>query len=257
MLFMLCDGMHIVRRVYEAVGGPDSPEKVAEGLSSAFFSFKRAMKEHQPTHALVAFDAPGQTWRHELHPGYKADRKPLYEPLRAALPAFYERLTTELGLAVLEVPGVESDDVLAIAYTAWAQRCPDHAAVIVSGDKDMTALVAQGALVYDLFGRVMRDAAWIEASMGVKPEQVHDFLALMGDRTDGVPGVPRVGKKTAATLLQQYGTLDGVLAAAPDIPGAVGASLRENQALAKLSRELVGFKLDKPLGLRLADLALS
>lgn len=231
---------------------PDSPEKVDQGLRSAFFSFKRALREQQPTHALVTFDAEGPTWRHARYPAYKANRKPMYGPLREALPAFQARLKAELGLVSIAKPGHEGDDLMAIAYRGWRVRRPGCPAVVLSTDKDMTALVQYGATVYDQFNKVVRGAAWIQDTWGILPHQVQDYLALVGDAVDNLPGVPSVGPKRARELLQAHGSLDAILAA--DIPGALGRRIAENREVALLSRELVGFRVSETLGLKLTDL---
>lgn len=255
MRLLLIDGLNIVRRVYEANPAPESPEKIEGVVRSAMGSFKRALKEHQPTHVLAPFDHGGNTWRHDLYPAYRQNRKPMPEILREALPGLKAKLHQDLGIPTVTVPGVEADDVIAAVYACWAKHYPAKSATVLSTDKDLTALVELGAIVYDHFNGETRDAAWIAKKMGVKPAQVQDFLALMGDSVDGVPGVPGVGPKTAQDWLAAYPTLTDLLHA--DLPGKKFATLKEQADLAVLSRQLIAFKTDFTLGLTFKDLRLA
>jgi DNA polymerase-1 len=235
---LLIDGLNIVRRCYEANPAPDSANKAKDAARSAFGSFKRALRENTPTHALAAFDYGGPTWRHALYARYREGRKPMPEELRAELPAFKARLTDELGLAVACVPNVEADDVIGTVFTRW-MACKAAPAVVVSTDKDLCTLIAQGALVRDHFKPEWRDAAWVQAKFGVGPELLGDLLALMGDSVDDIPGVDGVGAKTAAKLLNEYGSLEALLAGASSIKGKLGERLVEQAGNARLSRQLV------------------
>lgn len=252
LLALLVDGLSIVRRVYEAIPGDDSPERATGAVKSSLSSFGKILARHEPTHALLAFDAEGPTWRHELFPDYRATRAPMPPPLREALPSLYEKLE-QMGLTTISQEGVEAEDTLATAFYSWNKSFQHAPAVVVSSDKDLMQLVGHGALFWDHFRNCWIDTAWIEKRFGVKPEQMHDFLALLGDQTDGVPGVPRIGKATAARLLREYHSLDAVLDAAEQIGGKQGESLRHNYGIARLSRALVSFKTDKPIQRTWAD----
>lgn len=244
---LLIDGMNVVRRVYEAQPTEDSPEKAQGAMRSALGSFRRALRTHSPTHVLAAFDYGGPTWRHALLPEYHANRKPMPEPLKEALPGFYEELR-ELGVPSLSLPEVEADDVIATAALTWLSR--GHGEVIIlSTDKDLASLVAQGAQVWNHFDRSWRDEAWIQKKFGVAAAQLQDFLALTGDATDNVPGVPGVGPKTAAKWLCEYGSLEGLIEKADTVKGKIGERLRANFDTLELARQLVAFKTDITLGL--------
>ena len=241
------DGLNIVRRCYEANPAVDSPEKARGAVTSAFSSFERALEEHNPTHVLAAFDFGGHTWRHDLYPQYRQSRKPMPEELREVVPAFRERLTRDLGMPVACVPNVEADDVIGTVVTRWLTT--KHApAVVLSTDKDLATLMAQGALIRDHFKREWRDAAWVMAKFGVAPEQLADLLALTGDSTDDIPGVEKVGVKTAAKLLKEYGTLENLLSNAGSIKGKLGLKLVEQADMARLSRKLVALDTEVSIG---------
>lgn len=254
MHLLLIDGLNVVRRVYEANPAPESPEKIEGVVRSALGSFKRALKEHNPTHVLAPFDHGGHTWRHDLYPAYRESRKPMPELLRNALPALKEQIHRDLGIPTVTVPGVEADDVLGAVFFCWAKHYPDMPVTVLSTDKDLTALVQHGARVYDHFKKEVRDEAWIASNLGVKPSQVQDYLALMGDSVDGVPGVPGVGPKTARDWLASYPTLEALLQA--DLPGKKFATLKEQADLALLSQQLIAFKTDFKVGLTFKELRL-
>lgn len=244
---LLIDGLNLVRRVYEASPAEDSPDKAQGAVRSSLSSFRRALREHQPTHVLAPFDHGGATWRHELYSPYKANRKPMPQPLRDVLPELFEQLA-RLSVSTISVAGVEADDVVATVCHRWLEgrRGP---VTVLSTDKDLAALLAQGARIRDHFKPEWRDEAWTCAKFGVSADRLHDLLALAGDNSDGVPGVPGVAVKTAAKLLHTYGSLGAVLANASDIKGKLGENVRANIETVRLARQLVGFKTDITLGL--------
>jgi DNA polymerase-1 len=166
--------------------------------------------------------------------------------LRAALPAFLERLRGA-GVAVAMLPDVEADDVVATCVLRWLQEQRGEA-IVATTDKDLHALIADGALVWDHFKHAWHDDAWVRNKFGVAPELLHDLLALMGDATDGVPGVSKIGMKTAARLLNAYGNLDAVMAGAGILKTPLGERLRAERAMLYLSRQLVQLKTDVRLG---------
>lgn len=257
-LLLLIDGLNFVRRVYEANPAPDSADKAEGALRNSTASIRRAITDSQPTHLLLAFDAGGLTFRHGLYPGYKEYRTPMPAPLSAALPEFLDRLRAK-GYPVVVSPGVEAEDVIATAAVKAAGLGSDI--IIKSTDKDVLPLLAlTGVRVHDHFKRgpddgvhasgEWRDAAWCVAKFGVTPEKMTDLLAMMGDRVDGIPGIARVGVKTAAALLNEHGSLEAVLSAAADMKGSLGKRLREHAEIARLSRELVQLRTDVDLEIR-------
>jgi len=240
------DGLNIVRRVYEASPEPDSDLKASIALRHAFSSFRNVLETHAPTHVLAAFDYGGETWRHALYPRYREHRAPMPAVLREALPEFQERLRTA-GVPVAMLPGVEADDVVATCVMRWLQENRGEA-IVATTDKDLHVLVAHGALVWDHFKNEWHDDAWVRNKFGVAPELLHDLLALMGDATDGVPGVSKIGMKTAARLLNAYGSLDAVMAGAGILKTPLGERLRAERDILYLSRQLVELKTDVRLG---------
>lgn len=248
---LLVDGLNVVRRVYEANPAPDSDDKAKGAVKSSLSSLRRALRELDPTHALLAFDAGGHTWRHALYDRYREGRKPMPEPLRNALPSLYEQLRND-GWATRCIEGVEADDVIVTA--AHRVQGKPFKVTVLSTDKDLLVLLRlAGVQVRDHFKPEWRDVAWCEKKFGVGPALLADYLALMGDAVDGIPGVEGVGQKTAAKLLLEHGGLEAVLQAAEaghsSTKGKLGEKLRAQAAMARLSRQLVGFKTDIDLGI--------
>lgn len=221
--------------------------KAATAVKNSIASFQRLLSTHQPTHVLAAFDYGGPTWRHALHRDYQKNATTTPEVLRAELPHLYEALSG-MGLTVVSVPEVEADDVIATVVLRWLgeSRGP---AIVASTDKDLHVLIDQGAILWDHFKSEAHDRAWVEQRFGVGPEMLTDFLALVGDKAHGVPGVQKVGEKTAARLLQSYRSLEGVMNGAGILKDALGERLRNDRDNAFLSRELVSLKTDVWLGL--------
>lgn len=240
------DGLSIVRRVYQANTEPDDSGKAEVVLRFCQMSFKKLLSVHQPTHLLAAFDFGGHTWRHDLYPAYRENREPMPEELRAGLPGFYEKLN-EMGLRVVSVPEVEADDVIATAVRRWLREEKGEA-VVASTDKDLHVLIADGARLWDHFKSEWHDRAWVEKKFGVTPELLTELIALMGDAADGIPGVSKVGIKTAARLLRTYGSLEGVMAGAGILMDPLGERLRKEKEMAFLSRQLAQLKSDVQLG---------
>lgn len=240
------DGLNILRRCYEANPAPDSAEKAQSALRSSAASVRRALQQYRPTHVVLVMDPAGPNWRHALYPQYKAQRKPMPAPLFEALregPGWQDWVR-KLGIATWEVEGFEADDLLASLTESWHKQFPDAQATILSTDKDLCGLACNRVHVRDHFNEVLRDVDWVLAKFGVFPKQIPDYLALMGDATDGIPGVARIGAKSAASLLQEYETLEEVLQAAGDMPGARGKALREGAESARLSRQLTQLRSD-------------
>jgi DNA polymerase-1 len=247
MTLLMIDAMNIIRRIHEAVPGEDSAQKLADTVSSSLASFKRALNTHRPTHAVAVFDHGGRTWKHALYEPYQAHRKPMSPLLRDGLLTIKQALQA-MGLHWIAIEGIEADDAIAALTQKWCQASQGKA-IILSTDKDFLQLLNAQVCIYDHFKGVWRDEAYVLAKFGVKPSQMGDLLALMGDAADNIPGVDKVGAKTAAELLRINGHLDRVIANADKVEGQVGANLRKGIERARLSRQLVAFKTDMPLGL--------
>ncbi|HEX7644964.1 MAG TPA: 5'-3' exonuclease H3TH domain-containing protein [Burkholderiaceae bacterium] len=240
------DGLGLVRRVYQANPDPDSADKAEQALRNCQLSFRKLLNTHQPSHALAVFDHGGHTWRHDIFPAYRAHREPMQQVLHEALPAFYERLR-ETGLTVLAVPGVEPKDVIATAVLRWLKEERGEA-IVASVDRDLHILIAAGARLWDHFKNEWHDHAWVDKKYGIEPRQMTDLVALMGDADDGIPGVEKIGIKTAARLLRSYGDLEGIMAGAGILLDPMGERLRRDRDAAFLSRRLAALKSDVQLG---------
>jgi protein Xni len=236
----------LVRRVYQANPDPDSAGKAEQALRNCQLSFRKLLNNHEPSHALAVFDHGGHTWRHDILPAYRAKREPMPQALQEALPGFQERLR-ESGLAVLAVPDVEPKDAIATVTLRWLTDERGDA-VVASVDRDLHILIAAGARLWDHFKNEWHDGAWVDKKYGIDPAQMTDLVALMGDADDGIPGVEKVGIKTAARLLRSYGDLEGVMAGAGILRDPMGERLRRDRDAAFLSRRLAELKTDVQLG---------
>lgn len=243
---LVIDGLGLVRRVYQANPDPDSADKAEQALRNCQLSFRKLLNTHEPSHALAVFDHGGHTWRHDILPSYRARREPMPQDLQHALPAFHDRLR-ETGLIVLAVPGVEPKDAIATATLRWLKEERGDA-VVASVDRDLHILIAAGARLWDHFKNEWHDHAWVDKKFNIEPAQMTDLVALMGDADDGIPGVEKVGIKTAARLLRSYGDLEGVMAGAGILLDPMGERLRRDRDAAFLSRRLAELKTDTQLG---------
>ena len=249
MLALLVDGLNLIRRIHAAVpGDPASTEHDDGVLHSCTRSVERALNVYRPTHALCAFDGAGESWRHVLLPAYKADRPPMPESLVRLLPRIREAFETD-GVRCVEVSGFEADDVLASIAARIAAR--GGRSVILSTDKSMLSLLADGIRVRNHFEDRELDAAYTRQRFGVEPAQLPHWLALVGEASQGIPGVKSIGAKTATRLLEEHGDLEGVLAAAADMSGRAGNALREQAEAARLSLELATLRTDVAVGVNL------
>ncbi|WP_034763864.1 DNA polymerase I [Chrysiogenes arsenatis] len=199
----------------------------------------------QPDAVLVVFDTPAPTFRHELYAEYKANRQKAPEDLVVQIPHI-KKMVPALGYALLEKDGFEADDLLG-TIAVHRQQWGYDVVVIATSDKDLGQVVSHGVHLYDTSKEKLLNADGVTEKMGVPPERVRDLLALMGDSSDNVPGVPGIGPKTALKLLSEYHTLDNLLDHADTVKGAVGEKLRHSRELAHVSRELVTIQCDVPL----------
>ena len=218
------------------------------GLSQMILRIER---EERPTHLCVVYDAPGDNFRNEIFPEYKAHRPPMPPELAAQL-SLVRQVVDAFGLAQLEVAGFEADDI--IASLAKVAKAAGMQVVICSSDKDLMQLCDGDVSVLDTMKNRRLGVEEVREKFGVPPELVGDVLALMGDSVDNVPGVAGIGPKTAAELINKFGSLDALLAGAGEIKGKRGASIIEARESIRLSRELVRLREDVPLPKTLAEL---
>jgi DNA polymerase I len=242
----LVDGSSYLYRAFHALpplsNSRGEPTGAVVGVLNMLLRF---LKDEHPERIAVVFDAPGRTFRDDLFEAYKAHRPPMPDELRAQVQPLLEAVQA-LGLPVLRLTGVEADDV--IGTLTAAARAQGLGVRVSTGDKDMAQLVVDGVTLVNTMTNTVMDRDGVKAKFDVWPEQVIDYLALVGDTSDNIPGIPKVGPKTAAKWLGQYGTLDNLLANAAEVPGKVGESLREHQGLLPLSKQLATIRCDVELG---------
>lgn len=248
---LLVDALNLIRRIYAGQPGEEGPEKATAALASSVQSLRRALRECEPTHAACVFDGEGPSWRHEIYPAYKEGHAPMPEALRDTL-GDYRTAFSELGVASLCEPNLEADDV--IATIACKASAADAAVTILSTDKSFKELLPMGVRVRDHFKRSDATAEEVLQRFGVRPEQLADLLALAGDRGNNILGVPGVGKKGAAAILDRFETLEQALDRSDEIEGKLGERLREHRDDARLCRRLVGLRTDLELGANLNEL---
>ncbi len=234
---LLVDGSSYLYRAYHALPDLRSPDGFPTGAIHGMVAMlKRALQDVQPEHAACVFDAKGDTFRNEWYPQYKAQRAPMPEDLARQIEPIHE-VVKLLGWPVLMVPGIEADDAIGTLARIAAQT--GHEVIISTGDKDLAQLVDAHVTLINTMSNEKLDAAAVNAKFGVPPERIIDYLTLMGDTVDNVPGVEKVGPKTAAKWIAEYGSLDGVIAAAGAIKGVAGENLRKALAWLPMGRKLV------------------
>ncbi len=244
---LLVDALNLIRRVYAAQPGEEGADKAAGARTSSVQSLERALRENTPTHAVCVFDGKERSWRHELYPDYKAGHKAMPEALASALGDFRDAFR-QIGVASLRIPAFEADDTAAHKASAAG-----ISVIILSTDKSFLQLLQADIRIRDHFRRADLDAAHAREKFGVRPDQLVDFLALAGDRGNGIPGVPGVGTKSAAKLLGRFETLEAILDRAGELEGKLGERLRGHAETVRLYRKLVALRTDLELGANLSD----
>ena len=243
---LLVDGSSYLYRAFHAM--PDLRSTLPDGTSAATGAIRgmvnmmqKLRKDVRADYAACVFDAKGPTFRDALYPEYKAQRSAMPDELRSQVEPIHE-VVRLLGWKVLDVPGVEADDVIGtLACMASAQGIE---VIISSGDKDLSQLVDENITVIDTMNDRRRDLAGVESEFGVPPRLMVDYQTLVGDAVDNVPGVPKVGPKTAVKWLLEYGSLDALVARAGEIKGVVGENLRQSLNWLPKGRELLTIKKD-------------
>ena len=241
----LVDGSSYLYRAFHALPNlTNSRGEPTGALLGVANMLKRLLKEENPEYIAVVFDARGPTFRHELYPEYKANRPPMPAELRQQVEQILD-FTGLLGMPLLQVDGVEADDVIGTLCRA-AEATGMHC-VISTGDKDLAQLVSDRTTLVNTMTDTAADRDGVMEKFGVTPEQIVDFLALTGDKSDNIPGVEKCGPKTAAKWLNTYGTLDEVMAHSGEIGGKVGEHLRAALEQLPLARELTTIRRDLDL----------
>ena len=249
---LLVDGSSYLYRAFHALPELKSPRGEPTGAIHGVLSMlKRLAADHGAAARACVFDAKGKTFREDAYPAYKANRPSMPEDLASQIEPLKQAIAA-LGWPVLTVPGVEADDVIAtLAEDARRQgwRC-----IISTGDKDLAQLVDERVTLVNTMSNEILDPQGVQQKFGVSPAQIVDYLSLTGDAVDNVPGVDKVGPKTAAKWIQQYGSLDQVMAHAGEVAGAVGENLRKALDWLPKGRDLLTVKRDVKLPVGLDDL---
>ena len=249
---VLVDGSSYLYRAFHAM--PNLTNSRGEHTGAVYGvanMLRRLLDDYDPQYIAVVFDAPGKTFREEIYSEYKANRPPMPGDLAAQIAPLHA-VVRAMGLPLLMVDGVEADDV--IATLAGLAHAHGLDTVISTGDKDLAQLVGDDVTLIDTMTGTVFDRAAVIGKFGVPPERIADYLALVGDPVDNIPGVPKVGRKTAAQWLQQYGSLEEIRQHASEIGGKVGENLRASLETLDLSLRLATVDRNVVLGLSLPDL---
>ena len=249
---LLVDGSSYLFRAFHALPDLRTLDGFPTGaVRGVIAMLRKLMDDFAGSPVAVVFDAGGRTFRDDIYSEYKANRPPMSDDLRVQIEPIHD-IIRAMGLPLLHVAGVEADDVigtLASQATASSRRT-----VISTGDKDMAQLVSEHVTLVNTMSDTTLDEAGVADKYGVPPGRIADYLALMGDSVDNIPGVPKVGPKTAAKWLTQFGTLDDVIARADEVKGKVGENLRGALETLPMSRELTTIRCDLELEFGIADL---
>ncbi len=250
---LLVDGSSYLYRAFHALPDLRSPQGEPTGaIYGVLNMLRRLAADHEADFLACVFDAKGKTFRDELYPQYKANRPLMPDELGAQIAPLKEAILA-LGWPLLEIDGVEADDVIGTLAREAARQGIDT--IVSTGDKDLAQLVDGRVTLVNTMTNERLDAPGVAAKFGVPPERILDYLALVGDSVDNVPGVEKVGPKTAVKWLEKYGSLDEVIAHAGEIAGVVGENLRKTRDWLPQGRELLRVKCDVPLPATVADLA--
>ncbi len=253
---LLVDGSSYLYRAYHAMPDLRGPDGFPTGAIHGMVAMMKRLREQvlgtgqggPMGHAVCVFDAPGPTFRDAWYADYKAQRAPMPDDLRTQIPPIHA-VVRLLGWPVLEVPGIEADD--AIGTLARVGEAAGHRVIISTGDKDLAQLVTQHISLINTMSNETLDIAGVKAKFGVPPDRIVDYLTLVGDTVDNVPGVDKVGPKTAAKWIAEHGSLDGVIAAAGGMKGAAGENLRKALDWLPQGRRLVTVVTDCDLAAHL------
>ncbi len=245
-LLVLVDGSSYLYRAFHALPNlANSAGQPTGAIYGVINMVRKLLADHEPQYVGIVFDAKGKTFRHELYEDYKANRPPMPEELRSQVSYLHE-LIQALGVPLISIEGVEADDV--IATLAKHARKSGLRTLVSTGDKDLAQIVNDEVELVDTMQDKRLDVNGVEEKFGIRPERMVDYLALVGDTSDNIPGVPKVGPKTAVKWLSQFGSLDELMQQADQVAGKVGKNLRSCLDQLPLSRELVTVRTDVDVG---------
>jgi len=251
-LLLLVDGSSYLYRAFHAL--PDLRNAAGEPTGAIYGvlnMLRRLLSDYKADFLACVFDPRGKTFRDELYAEYKANRAAMPEELSAQVPPLFEAIKA-MGWPLIVIEGVEADDVIGTLTKQAAER--GIRSIVSTGDKDLAQLVNEHVTLVNTMSNETLDVAGVQAKFGVPPERIVDYLTLVGDAVDNIPGVDKCGPKTAAKWIAEYGSLDGVIANAANIKGVVGENLRRALDWLPRGRELVTVRCDVPLPFTLDDL---
>ena len=251
---ILVDGSYYLFRCFHGLPPLSNQDGLpTNAIRGVLNALGKLIKKYKPTHMAVAFDTKAPTFRHKLSDLYKAHRPPMDEDLQVQIPYIHE-LIEKLGIALIKIDGFEADDIIGTLAHIACQN--GHPVVISTGDKDMAQLVNDCVILEDSFKDKITDVAGVFDKFGVHNTQIADYLTLMGDSSDGIAGIPKVGAKTASKLLGEYGNIEGILANVANIKGMVGQKIAEHQDEIPLNRTLATIVTDLELPISFDELRL-
>jgi DNA polymerase-1 len=249
---VLVDGSSYLFRAFHALPPLLTSRGQHTGAIKGVINMIRSLvKAYPDSHIAVVFDAKGKTFRNDIYSDYKAHRPPMPDELRSQIEPIHA-IIRAMGLPMLVIEGVEADDVIGTLATHATQR--GIRTLISTGDKDLAQLVSPQVTLLNTMNNEFLDAEGVTAKFGLPPERIVEYLALTGDKADNIPGVAGVGPKTAVKWLQEYGSLEGLLARKDEVSGKIGERLRESLDMLWLSHELATIKRDVPLQVDIEDL---
>ena len=249
---ILVDGSSYLYRAYHALPPLENSKSQPTGAIKGVISMiKKILIDHPESDLAVVFDAKGKTFRHDMYTEYKANRPPMPEDLVSQIEPIHEIIQL-MGIKLIMISGVEADDV--IGTLAEQARNKKLDTVISTGDKDMTQLVCKNVSVVNTMTGELLDESGVKEKFGVPPEHITDYLALIGDKSDNVPGVDKVGPKTAVKWLDEYTNLENIIKNAESLGGKVGENLRSSIDTLKLAHDLVTIKRDVELPFGIEEL---
>ena len=248
---ILVDGSSFLFRAYHAIPPLTSPKGVpTNAIHGVTNMLRKLINDYHSDYITVVFDAPGGTFRNELYAEYKAHRPPMPDDLRVQIEPLHQ-IIRAMGLPLIIESGIEADDVMGV-LAKQAER-QGYEIIISTGDKDMAQMVNEHIILENTMSNTRMDIQGVIDKFGVKPDQIIDYLALVGDTVDNIPGVPNCGPKTAAKWLAQYGTLDNLMAHAGEIGGKIGDNLRASLVHLPLSKQLTTIVCDLELPYSVED----
>ncbi|MYD78364.1 MAG: DNA polymerase I, partial [Gammaproteobacteria bacterium] len=246
----LIDGTAYVYRAFHSTDLSTSSGEPTGAVYGVGNMLRRVIREHEPDYLVAVFDAKGKTFRHDLYEEYKANRPPMPDDLRSQYDLIKE-MVVAMGIKSISIPGVEADDVIGTLATAACEA--GLTTYISSSDKDLTQLVNERVTVIDDMRGTELGPSQVKEKFGVRPDQIIDYLSLVGDTSDNIPGVPLVGPKTAAKWLSAHDSVDNIINISNTLPGKAGENFRNAIPQLQMSKDLVSLKLDVDVELDLED----